>query len=187
MVIIIINMEIIIKPNYMGVNSNPDEEFKNILVNEVSEKISNKLIEENKRLNVQNQKLKEYKAKFGEENEKVQNFVNRQFEIKSKCEEDMSNIKKVIKDVQDYNDNNKELTVNNENCLTFIDVPDPDALKIIANEASMEELVLVVRKGFERKKISFQDAISFMRNSSRDLFTIKFLKDKVIRKYRGNF
>ena len=175
------------QPNYMGVNSNPDEEFKNILVNEVSEKISNKLIEENKRLNVQNQKLKEYKAKFGEENEKVQNFVNRQFEIKSKCEEDMSNIKKVIKDVQDYNDNNKELTVNNENCLTFIDVPDPDALKIIANEASMEELVLIVRKGFERKKISFQDAISFMRNSSRDLFTIKFLKDKVIRKYRGNF
>ena len=175
------------QPNYMGVNSNPDEEFKNILVNEVSEKLSKKLLEENQKLNSQNQKLKEYKVQFGEENEKIQNFVNNQFEIKTKCEEDMSNIYKIIKEVKDYNEKNKEMTVNSDNCLTFLDVMDPNALKVIANEASMEELILIVRKGFERKKISFEEAISFMRNSSRDLFTIKFLKNKVIRKYQGRF
>ena len=173
-----------VQPNY---NSNPDEEFKNILVNEVSEKITKKILEENQSLNSQNQKLKEYKIQFGEENDKIQNFVNNQFEIKTKCEEDMSNINKVIKEVKDYNDKNKEMTVNNENCLTFLDVIDPSALKVIANEASMEELILIVRKGFERKKISFEEAISFIRNSSRDLFTIKFLKNKVIRKYNGMF
>ena len=168
-------------------NSNPDEEFKNILVNEVSEKISNQLIEENKRLKTQNQRLEDYKKEFGEENQKVQNFVNRQFEIKTKCEEDMSNINKAIKSLKDYNEQNKEVSVNNENCLTFLEILDPNALKIIADETSMEELILIVRKGFERKKISFEDAISFMRNSSRDLFTIKFLKNKVIRKYNGMF
>ena len=172
------------QPNY---NANPDEEFKNILVNEVSDKISSQLVEENKRLKTQNQRLEEYKKEFGAENDKIQNFVNRQIEIKTKCEEDMSNINKAIKSLKDYNEQNKEVSVNNENCLTFLEILDPSALKIIANETSMEELILIVRKGFERKKISFEDAISFMRNSSRDLFTIKFLKNKVIRKYNGMF
>ena len=171
----------------MGVNSNPDEEFKNILVNEVSDKISRQLVDENNRLNSQNQKLKEYKTQFAQEGEKIQNFVNRQFEIKTKCEEDMTNINMAIKGVKDYVDKNREMTVNKDNCLTYIDVMDPNAIKVIASETSMEEMILIVRKGFERKKISFDDAISFMRNSSRDLFTIKFLKNKVIRKYNGMF
>ena len=131
--------------------------------------------------------MEEYKKEFGAENDKIQNFVNRQFEIKTKCEEDMSNINKAIKSLKDYNEQNKEVSVNNENCLTFLEILDPSALKIIANETSMEELILIVRKGFERKKVSFEDAISFIRNSSRDLFTIKFLKNKVIRKYNGMF
>ena len=171
----------------MGVNSNPDEEFKNILVNEVSEKISRQLVEENNRLNSQNQKLAEYKIQFEQEGKNIQDFVNRQFEIKTKCEEDMSNINISINQVKDYVDKNQQMTLNKDNCLTFLDVKDPSALKIIASESSMEEMILIVRKGFERKKISFEDAVSFMRNSSRDLFTIKFLKNKVIRKYEGMY
>ena len=99
----------------------------------------------------------------------------------------MSNINKAIKSLKDYNEQNKEVSVNNKNYLTFLEILDPSALRIIANETSMEELILIVRKGFEKKKICFEDAISFMRNSSRDLFTIKFLKNKVIRKYNGMF
>ena len=171
----------------MGVNSNPDEEFKNILVNEISEKISRQLIDENKRLNSQNQKLNEYKNQLGEENIKIQNFVNNQFDIKTKCEDDMSAINKAINQTKDYNENNRQRTLNKDNCLSFVDIPDSGALKVIASEVSMEEMILLVRKGFERKKVSFEDAISFMRNSSRDLFTIKFLKNKVIRRYDSKF
>ena len=171
--------------NNLGFYTNPDDDFKNILIKEVSEKISNKLTEENKRLTEQNLKLKEYKTQLSDESEKVQNFVNRQFEIKTKCEEDMSNINRAINDLKDYIDKNKIISLNNENCLSFLDIKDPSALQIIASEASMEDMNLLVKKGFERKKISFSEAVTFMRNSSRDLFTIKFLKNKVIRKYEG--
>ena len=167
----------------MGPQSNPDEDFKNILVNEVAEKISKKLIDENKRLNSQNEKMKDYKSKLSEENSKMERFVNDQGSIKYTCEEDMSNINKTIKQVQDYCDKNKVTTLSDENCLTYLDVQDQNALKIIAKEVSYEEMILIVRKAFEKKKISFQDAISFTRNCSRDLFTIKFLKDKVVKKY----
>ena len=169
--------------NYMAPQSNPDEDFKNILVNEVAEKISKKLIDENKRLNSQNEKMKDYKSKLSEENSRMEKFVNDQGTIKYTCEEDMGNINKKIKEVQDYCDKNKVTTLSSENCLTYLDVPDQNALKIIAKEVTYEEMILIVRKAFEKKKISFQDAIAFTRNSTRDLFTIKFLKDKVVKKY----
>ena len=163
---------------------NPDEEVKNILLNEVSDKISNKLIEEKKRLNKQNEKMNEYKIKFSKENEKLQNFLDSQSQIKFKCEEDMSNMNNAIKKIQDYNCNNKTMILDKENCLNYLDIPDSNAIKIIAEETCMEEMILIVRKGFEKKKISLDETINFMRNSARDLFAIKFLKDKLLNKYK---
>ena len=163
---------------------NVDEDLKNILLNEVCEKISNKLIEEKKRLKEQNRKIEEYKSKFYKENEKLKNFLNDQMQIKFKCEEDMTNMKNAIRKVKDYNDNNKIIIVDEENCLDYLDLPNKNAIKIIADEACMEEMILIVRKGFERKKISFDEALFFMRNSSRDLFSIKFLKERELNKYK---
>ena len=164
---------------------NPDDEFKDILINEVSSKISNKLVTEKQRLYNQNQKMKNYKTTFSQENEKLNNFVNAQNQIKAKCDEDMTNMNHALSRIQDQINRSKSMILNEENCINLVDIPDPGALKIIAEETCLEEMILVVRKGFERKKISFDQAIMFMRNSSRDLFAIKFLKDKAINKYKN--
>ena len=164
---------------------NPDEEFKEILINEVSSKISNNLVSEKQRLYNQNQKMKNYKSIFSQENEKLNNFVNAQNQIKTKCDEDMNNMNHALNRIQDQINKSKNMILNEENCINLIDVPDPAAIKMIAQETCMEEMILVVRKGFERKKISFDQAIMFMRNSARDLFAIKFLKDKAINKYQN--
>ena len=162
----------------------PEEELKNILINEVSNKISNKLIDEKKRLNNDNQKLKNYKTKFNQENEKLKNYLNNENQIKAKCDEDMFNINNAVNRIKDYIDKSKSMMLNEENCINFVESSDPDALKLIAHEAALEEMVLVVKKGFERKKISFEEAVMFMRNSSRDIYAVKFLKDKKLSKYR---
>ena len=96
----------------------------------------------------------------------------------------MSNMNNAIKKIEDYNNHNKAMMLSQENCVNYLDLPDSEALKIIADETSLEELILVVKKGFERKKIPLDKAIEFTRNSSRDLFAIKCLKEKVINKYR---
>ena len=163
---------------------NHDEEFKKILVDEVCGKISNKLIEEKKRLYTQNDKMNTFKGKLSIENNGLQNFLNRQNEIKEKCEEDMNNLNIAIKKIEDYNNNNRTRLINEENCLNYLEIPDQNALKIIANETCLEEMILIVKKGFEKKKISFDEAINFMRNSTRDIFAIRFLKDKIVNKYK---
>jgi len=48
----------------------------------------------------------------------------------------------------------------------------------------MEEMVLIVRKAFERKKITFEQVINFTRNYSRIIFVVKYLKEKAINKYK---
>ena len=103
--------------------------------------------------------------------------------INNKCNEDMMKIEKVIKDVQDYNLKNQNQQLTPENCVNYINVQDPNALRIIADEANLEELLLTVKKGFEKKKVSFSDAISYTRNTSRDLFIAKVLRNKVVQKY----
>jgi hypothetical protein len=161
----------------------PNEEFKEILINEVSSKISDKLIAEKKRLNTQNEKLKNYKTVFTRENEQLQNFVNGQNQIKTRCDEDMTNMSHALQRVQDQINQTKNSVLNEDNCINLIEVPDTAPLKIVANETSMEEMILIVRKAFERKKLSFDDTIMFMRNTTRDIFALKFLKDKTFKKY----
>ena len=163
---------------------NPDEEFKEILMAEVTSKISNKLISEKQRLNSQNQKMNNQKTIFKKENEKLQSFVNGQNFIKKRCDEDMYNMENALNRIKEQINRSKNMVLNEENCINLIEVQDPNAIKAIASETSMEEMILIVRKGFERKKVSFDEAIRFMRNSTRDLFAIKFLKDKMVNKYR---
>ena len=164
---------------------NPEDEIKDILMNEVGSKISNQLVTEKQRLFNQNQNMKKYKQTFAKENEKILNFVNGQNQIKAKCDEDMTNMEHALSRIQDQINKGKNMVLNQENCINLIDIPDPGAIKIIAEEACMEEMIIVVRRGFERKKISFDQAIMFMRNTSRNLFAIKFLKDKAINKYKN--
>ena len=171
------------QPNYMGVNANPDEEFKKILINEISGKIAKNIIEDRNKLNTQNQVLRDFKNQLIDENNKMQNVINRKNQIKNNCEEDLSYVNNAIKTTKDYIDQKKAVALNNDNCLTFIDVPDPSALKIIANEANLEETILVVKRAFERQKIGVKESIFFMRNSARELFKIKFLKNKAMKKY----
>jgi hypothetical protein len=163
---------------------NPDEEFKEILMAEVTSKISNKLISEKQRLNSQNQKMNNQKTIFKKENEKLQSFVNGQNFIKKRCDEDMYNMENALNRIKEQINRSKNMILNEENCINLIEVQDPNAIKAIASETSMEEMILIVRRGFERKKVSFDEAIRFMRNSTRDLFAIKFLKDKMVNKYR---
>lgn len=170
---------------YQQSNVNYDEEFKKILLNAVFEKLGPKLTEENKRLFIQNKAILDYKNKFYSEGQKLKLYLNQQGEIKNKCDNDINKISLEIKNVNEYIENHKTQTLTPENCINYIKIQDPEALKIIADEANLEELMLVVRKGFEKKKISLEDTISFMRNNSRDIFHIKFIKKKIAQKYGG--
>ena len=161
-----------------------ERDLKIILLNEIYEKVANKIIKEEKKLKYQNRKMKDYKNLFTKENEKLQEFVKRKEEIETKCEEDMDNIIDEIEKVEEHNSEMRNKIVDEENCLDYLEIPDTEAIKIIGDETSLEEMIIIVRKAFEKKKVPFEEAVTFMRNSYRDLYELKFRTEKVFNKYK---
>ena len=154
---------------------------KNILVEEVFDKISSKLISEYKKLNQQNKTLNNYKNQFRNENEKMEKYFVKKKEIENKCVKDLYHLNLEIKKYNEYNKKKETNKVTEENCLDFIKVESPEMIKSIANEINNEELIIMIKKGFEKKVINFKDAILATREASRNLFVNKMVTEKKLK------
>ena len=151
---------------------------KNILIEEVFDKISSKLISEYKKLNQQNKTLNNYKNQFRNENEKMEKYFTKRKEIENKCTKDLYHLNTEIKKYYEYCKKKEIKKVTEENCLDFIKVESPEVIKAIAQEIDNEELIIMIKKGFEKKVINFKDAILATREASRNLFVSKKLTEK---------
>lgn len=151
--------------------------IKNILIEEVFDKISSKLISEYKKLNQQNKTLNNYKNQFRNENEKMEKYFAKKKDIENKCNKDLYHLNTEIKKYSEYNKKKIE-KITEKNCLDYIKVESPEVIKSISNEINYEELIIIIRKGFERKAISFEQAIMSIRNTSRELFISKLITEK---------
>ena len=154
---------------------------KNILVEEVFDKISSKLISEYKKLNQQNKTLNNYKNQFRNENEKMEKYFVKKKEIENKCVKDLYHLNLEIKKYIEYNKKKETNKITEENCLDFIKVESPEMIKSIANEINNEELIIMIKKGFEKKVINFKDAILATREASRNLFVNKMVTEKKLK------
>ena len=154
---------------------------KNILVEEVFDKISSKLISEYKKLNQQNKTLNNYKNQFRNENEKMEKYFVKKKEIENKCVKDLYHLNLEIKKYTEHNKKKETNKITEENCLDFIKVESPEMIKSIANEINNEELIIMIKKGFEKKVINFKDAILATREASRNLFVNKMVTEKKLK------
>ena len=152
--------------------------IKDILVEEVFDKISSKLISEYKKLNQQNKTLNNYKNQFRNENEKMEKYFTKKKDIENKCTKDLYHLNTEIKKYSEYNKKKEINKITDNNCLGFIKIESPEVIKAIANEINNEEMIIMVKKGFEKKVINFQEAIMFTREASRNLFIAKMVTEK---------
>ena len=171
--------------NFMNKNINNinvinfnDNNAKNILIEAVYDKISTKLISEYKKLNQQNKNLNNYKNQFKIENEKMEKYIEKKQEITNKCTKDLYNLNNEIRKCNEYIKKKKDDKITDKNCLEFIKIDNPKELRAIASRISYEELLIMIKKGFEKNKIDFKEAVSSTRNAARDLFISIVIKEK---------
>ena len=167
--------------NNFNNNLNPNK-IKNILLEVVYDKISSKLIVEYKKLSQQNKTLNNYKNQFINESAKMEKYISKRQEISNECTKNLYDLNKEIKNYNEYIKRKKNNKVTEKNCLDFIKVGSPLALKAIANEINYEELIVMIKKGFEKKKITFKEAISSTRGAARELFISKVIREKRLKK-----
>jgi len=168
--------------NKNNINNNilygKEKVIKNILVEEVFDKISSKLISEYKKLNQQNKTLNNYRNQFRNENEKMEKYFTKRKEIENKCTKDLYHLNTEIKKYYEYCKKKDIKKITEENCLDYIKIESPEVIKAIAKEINNEELIIMIKKGFEKKVINFKDAILATREAGRNLFVSKMLTEK---------
>ena len=170
--------------NNMNSNFNPskfnqnEKAIKNILVEAVLDKISSKLIVEYKKLNQQNKTLNNYKNQYKYTNDKMEKYISKKQEITNECTKNLFHLNNDIKKYNEYIQKKKDDKITDQNCLEYIKVESPQVIRAIANEINYEELIIMIKKGFEKKKITFEEAILSTRNAARDLFVSKIIRQK---------
>lgn len=73
--------------------------------------------------------------------------------------------------------------LNVEDILDIVDIRPLKSLKASCIYFTLEEHILLVKKAFEKGKVSFEDSIKEIRRTSRDIFNIHRYKEFLIRKY----
>ncbi len=56
-------------------------------------------------------------------------------------------------------------------------------MKILCKEASIEDTFPIIKRSFEKGAINFNDSIKEIRKLSRDLFNLKFHKEKNLKNF----
>ena len=155
-----------------------EKAIKSILVETVLDKISSKLIVEYKKLNQQNKTLNNYKNQYKYTNDKMEKYISKKQEITNECTKNLFHLNNEIKKYNEYIQKKKDDKITDQNCLEYIKVESPQVIRAIANEINYEELIIMIKKGFEKKKITFEEAILSTRNAARDLFVSKIIRQK---------
>jgi hypothetical protein len=137
-----------------------------------------KIKDERNKLTQQESKLRNYQNEFKLSNDKIENFMNNQGNILNSCQNDINDLNNEILKINSYNQNRQGEGLNRDNFMNFIQVSDTKGIALIAKEAYLEELLIFVKKSFEKNNINILDAVKLIRNNSRTLFEVRFLREK---------
>ena len=110
------------------------------------------------------------------------NIYKKNAQLKSQIEA-LKNIKikliEIEKSVErEYNDcqNNKKSFF--DKCDEIISIPNPKDLEYLAKIKVMEDYLVYLKKGFEKKIVSLDDMVNITRSYSRQIFNMNYIRSK---------
>lgn len=142
-----------------------------------------KLKEDLRRLKSQEDKLANYKQVFIAQNEKLRNFLSKKDEhlnsmnvLNHEVNQDIISKKILIEKFS-------EQFLDQSNCFEFVTVKNPNNnfLQLLSMEATIEDMFIIIKRGFEKGNISFNETVKFIRNLSREAIKIKYIREKIMK------
>lgn len=165
------------QPNQIPMFS--DEQIKKIYLNELIHKLKDPIIDTKTQLYIIEDELQISKNNFIKEINEIQSLSEKKDDI-------IKAINKLSNEVQEQIDYNKSYiqlnNVSNEDNKNFdnlIKISDEQLLKVICAEATLEDFLFYIRKGFEKNIFTFQETMKLIRTYSRELFRIKYIRQKL--------
>lgn len=174
--------------NYQGQGGQEAElQIRQIIAREICDKVFGNIVKEMKKLKSEEERIKIYAEHFKKNCNRYTVAIEQQGHYSRM---DTGEIDKEIEEIKASLSENINKKITADNCNEYISEPketDKQVLKLISIEATLEDVLSVFKKGFERKAIDFGEAVRNIRNISRELTKVKFYRENLIaRLYKGN-
>lgn len=118
--------------------------------------------------------------------EKLAANLNKSDEVISKIQEELEKIKVEINNSKDAVFQKSSKFINKDNCFDFVskDYKFDPVVNLLCSQATIEDILIYIKKGFEKGLISFDETIRSIRIYTRELMKLKFIRDKILNKYQ---
>ncbi len=169
----------------MKIEKEIELEIKKILIKEIKYSCEIKIKNEISILKSQEIKLKNYKIAFLSQIEIMKKFLSKKNEYKNTLLNSINELNKEIKSNNNFINEFKDIYLNKINCYDFVNIKNPEEkfIQIISIEATIEDMYIILKIGFERGVINFKDTMKFIRALSNEAFKIKFNRDIIKNNY----
>jgi hypothetical protein len=163
-------------------NTMHDELAKKILKEEIRVLVEPKIKDELKRLKQQKSKLKNYHSEFSSQIDRYQKLLAKREEVVISLQQIQTNIGKELQDTLISLTRSQDHMIMQDNVLSFININEKDKaiIHILSIEATIEDIITAIKKAFEKGIINFNDNTKFIRNITRELFKIKYYRERLL-------
>jgi len=157
---------------------------KEILIQHIKEKIQGRFLEE---VNFQKETyefLETAKMHLDYKAQKLSFNLDKSDEIISTIQEELEKIKKEVNIMKNEVEERSSKFINKENCFDFVvkDIKFNTIVNLLCSQATIEDILIYIKKAFEKGVISFDETVKSIRIYSRELMKLKFIRDKILTK-----
>jgi hypothetical protein len=157
-----------------------EEEAKQTIIQEIKNQILVKLREENEKNKQIENKLNNYRFEFNNEQEKLKKFLSDKDSKTSKIKDAIFALQSETQTQQMELSKIHDRLNNIQSLYSLIYVQKPELLRIIASEATCEELLASVKKAFQKQILTFDECVRNIRMLTREILKIRFYREKIM-------
>ena len=181
-----------LKPNFNNMNLNNttnlnsvhyESEIKKKLVEELKKQLEPKLKEEVICLKKQEDILLNYKKEFSSMGDSLSNLSGNKNKAINLLNDYIISINDDVNNLKDYIQKLNESNLNNDNYESFIEYTNKDLIKVCCIEATLEDLVSVLKKAFDKGVFSYEESLKLIRETTKEIIKVRCYKENLVKLY----
>ena len=167
--------------NMMMTQKLSPEDLRRNLIEELLISLKPKILEEMNNQSNYDEKFSSFLKDISNQNNSLRNFIEKKDEILNTVKEQITKLDEDIKILSFQINGQKNTSINSNTIDFFFKTSNRQLLEIISAEANIEEFITLTKKIVEKGSVSLQEAIRFIRGLSRELYKLRYFRDKLIR------
>ncbi len=157
-----------------------DKEIKDLYMKELFSHLKQMMSEKYDKIKTDEETTKNFQSTIGGDTENMKNILNDRGLFLKQVDSSIFQLKEEVNNLKDTLANETN-NINFENIGDIVELSNEKVIKLVSVEANIEELLLIVKKAYEKQAIELEETIKFIRSLSRESFKVKTYREKLLK------